>query len=250
MDYKRNKILWYVGLSLLLIVYTLILPRLGISNFSGKRFNFTDGIALMVFTIFLLSQVIVTKMLFKKGNIRKYNLSQFELIWKDKWFPQNSQDGSKKRLLTTIKVCAVLLPISSFLLYYLGKNVSLFESIPLIVWIIIAGLLTTLIGTSGFILIIGFISLKAPNPKLKVYREGLKYLNNFIEWSSIKYMNYPASFRLSRLVTNIRRRGIGAITTKTLRIMTVDNDVYLVQIQDIKGFEDSLRKINKAGLLV
>ena len=69
-----------------------------------------------------------------KGNISKYNIEKFSLIWKDN--------------LSKIKK---------------GK-------------------------------------LKNPNINLKIYKEGIRYLNYFIEWKKIKQINYPKTFRTSKKV--------------------------------------------------
>ncbi|MFH1592966.1 MAG: hypothetical protein ABIB47_06385 [Candidatus Woesearchaeota archaeon] len=173
MEYRQKKILTYIGLTILLLASFFIVLMFDILDTIG-------GFGLFILFIFII--IFFTDYFFRhsKGNISKYPIDKFTLVWKDNW----------------------------------GKKAK-----------------------------------RKPNPELHLYKEGIKYLNYFIEWKDVKQISYPKTFEASKKVGRFIPEYRSISSSDTLRVMDKNDKVYLIEISDVHGFENAINKLNKKSLI-
>ena len=78
---------------------------------------------------------------------------------------------------------------------------------------------------------------------LRVYEEGLCYLNYFITWDNLKSISWPKSFQASGIGNRIFYRSPSR--SDTLKIMDKNEKVYLVEVSDKEGLSEIIKKRKK-----
>lgn len=242
MEHSRKRTFTYMGLTALILVCIFATGSIA------------KGMALMAILVFVIVTVLFIRQQLSKGNIQQYDVAGFELVWKDAFFylsrKKETREQYLKRQTRNLIIAGVLfvLMIPSWYLLFTFKD-TVESLIGLFMGIVLIMALLILTGFLFIFLIIGAVSLVSPSPELHLYRQGIRFLNNFIEWEKLKSISYPASFRVATAGENIRRRGIPPILTITTRIMTQDDEAFLVELRDRTGFEQALKSIQKEHFL-
>jgi len=221
--------------------------------------------------IFFLIFIVLFRFSYSKGNIEDYNLKEFSLIWKDNFNLSNKTNSAPIKLTSNVKRNLIIFIISSLILVVIFLTVNPFNkpidtqninyvqiTLAIFVFLVFAIAIFSLVYTlSGFLT--HFSNKTLLDNNLHAYKEGIKYLNYFIEWKNVKTLSYPKSFNPSKpfriltylMIVGSNRNYPQSFTNsildplKTLRIEDSSGKVYLVQLNDKKGFESALSKLNK-----
>ena len=251
MNYKQEKMFYMVLVIFLSLIYFIVLPFSGIKLWNGNSFSFGEGLALMALTNVILVWFVLSKQFLKKGNLNQHKLEDYKLIWTDEWKTLVKFQGKNKKKKIMIGLSIFLTILIPLLIYCFYNFSALVKRIPLF-FLSLFLIYGTSAGLATFIvLIFNFLTRKFASPQLKIYKQGILYIKNFFKWKDIKSLYFPEFSNATDNLSNsgFSRSGKNIVNFKTLKLVTKDNETYVIQIYDKKGFQKSLNKINKIDLL-
>ena len=224
MRHEKKKLLWYAGLSFLLLGSFYISYVLDINNPMG------------LFVVAIIVIILLVQFSYDRGRtISRRQLSNYALVWEDQRKPI--------RQMIPKKWAQMLFAMSStVLIYAFVRSLKTFSSTGAGFaqwWAFTVILLVSTLFFAG-----QFVRGKRQG-HVSVYKEGIRHKNSFIKWEDIKEEGWPQSFEVSRRMSPYVSGA--ASYGHTYRIMDKDEKVHLMEILDKKGFLEALKKINRSS---